>query len=553
MPDLCSNLQWRITYFDPKLFEWDDLPDPGAPPEWKSPGLAFSGMSGINFPTQVFYTSPDYKYETRPAAVGYLCTLQADHLDTYLVKATRGNVMFRAEFTNGAILEVITKSVGWNGLEWVLSLGTDTVTLGTLTQTWVHNNLQKIPIGTVMVDFTYFYDYTHQIDSSTAYNNFGWIAAGMTSGRYALEDFPILFVQNALLSKSEQIFAILNGSQADEEVGPENEPEEPNDAQFGYVDYPIDWPDTPTTDGLSTGLLSLYKLDSGTLNGLARTLWDDNFFNGIVKNFDSPFDNLISLNLLPLDVTGTDAEVMIGNYATSITAKKITGQFVDVDGGTVEVPKIFGHQFDFKPASDCQIYLPYIGYKNIDLDDVVGGTLHLKYRIDLLTGNILAMIRVSLDDRYYHDSVEYYFSGNCATSLPLSGVNYMGYYGRMIGQIGVAAGIMGGGLGGAAMAAGGVSSMLQNKPDYQRSGNLSGCFGFMGPQTAFLLLSSPKSGIAGNLQSEKGLMSNIYSSFASLSGYNEIDVFHPTADLVKECTEEEMTEIEKLLKGGVFF
>ena len=553
MPNLCSNVQWRITYFDPKLFEWDDLPDPGAPPEWKSPGLAFTGMSGINFPVGVYYTSPNYKWETRPAAVGYLCTLQADQLDAYLVKVTRGNIMFRAEFTNGAILEVITKQTEWNGLIWKLTLGTDTYTSGSISQARVHTELAKLPLGTIMVDFTYFFDYTYQVDTTTAHNNFGWIAAGMTDGRYDLEDFPILFSQNATQAQSDLIFRILDGSQADEEVGPENEPEEPNDAQFGYVDLPIDWPDVPTTDGLSTGMLSLYKLDSGTLNGLARSLWDDNFFNGIVKNFDSPFDNLISLNLLPLDVTGTDAEIMIGNYATSIVAKKITGQFVDIDGGTVEVPKIFGHQFDFKPASDCQIYLPYIGYKDIDLDDVVGGTLHLKYRVDLLTGNILAMIRVSLDDRYYHDSVEYYFSGNCATSLPLSGVNYMGYYGRMIGQIGVAAGIMRGGVGGAAMAAGGVSSMLQNKPDYQRSGNLSGCFGFMGPQTAFLLLSSPKSGIAGNLQSEKGLMSNIYSAFTSLSGYNEIDVFHPTADLVKECTEDEMIEIEKLLKGGVFF
>lgn len=551
MSNVFSNLQWKCIEWDPMLFDWSDSPEP-VPPEWTVPGIVLDAFDGVNTATKVYYTSPNYRYETRPAIGGPLMHITADHFDTYMAKASRADIMAVYEFANGARLTIKTRSSGISLLQWVLTLGELTLSSATIMQSTVHSELLKLPRGTMHVALTYFLDYSYSLDTTTPRNNFGWIGEGMVGPRWEDSKFPLLFT-SLTEPNSELFYNILDGAEVNQEVGPENLPDGPNDADFGYVDVNIDFPDLPTTDGLSTGLFSLYKLDSGKVNSLAGQLWSNDFATNILKNYDSPLENLISLNILPLDITGTDAEIMIGNYATSLVAKKITGQFVDLDGGSVEVPKIFGHQFDFKPASSCQVYIPYIGYKDIDLDDVVGGTLHLKYRVDLLTGNILAMIRVALSERYTHDSVEYYFNGNCATSLPLSGANYMGYYSRMIGQAGNAMGIMGGGIGGAAMAAGGVSSMLQNKPDYHRSGNLSGCAGFMGPQTAFLLLSSPKSGIAGNLQAEKGLVSNIYSEFANLSGYNEIYVFHPTADLVKECTEEEMIEIENLLKGGVFF
>ena len=552
MPNLCTNLQWEITYFDPKLFEWDDLPEPGAPPEWKSPGLAFSGLSGVNFPVRVYYTSPNYKWETRPPAVGYICTLQADQLDAYLVKGSRNDVMFRVKFSNGAILEVITKSPGWNGLRWELTLGSDTQSSGSLTQAQVHTQLLKIPFGNVMVDFTYFFDYTYQLDTTTAYNNFGWIASGFVGSRYDLEDFPIIFTTVATLATSEKIFNLLNGSQANEDVGPENEGDGENTANFNYVDEKIDFPDLPDTDGLSTGLLSLYKMNSGLLNSLSRTLWDDNFFNTIVKNFDSPLENIIALYLLPVDVSGTEAEVMIGNFQTSIVGEKITGQFIDLDGGSVHIQKIFGHQFDFKPVNELQIYIPYIGIRQIELDDCVGGDIYLKYRLDLLSGNLLAMIRVVNDEsRYYHDSVEYYFEGNCATSLPLSGANYMSYYGSLIGgAVRATTGLSQENIG---QAVSGASSMMSAKPSYERAGSLSGNFGFMGQQTAFIIMSSPVTGIAGNLQEEMGLRSNRYSAFSALSGFQKIYSFHPNETLSNECTEEELMEIERLLKEGVFF
>lgn len=558
MSDLLSNIAWRITYFDPALFDWSDLPDP-VPVEWTIPQAMFgNSMSGLAKPGKLKYTSPNYMYEVPTIGNGFMQVWSPQHMDAYFAKNIKNDIMFKAEYSDGAVLTVYNREPGTTGTNafWRLERsGYNTVqSQGSFTSPNVHTQLLKDNDPESMIVFNYCYDATYQIDTSFYRNNFGWLATKFEgSGRWEYSEFPYLMFAVGTEARSQEIYDILEGSQIDNpEVGPENEGDGENDADFQYVDQSIDFPDLPTTDGLSTGIISLYKMNTGLLNSLSRVLWDDNFFNNIVKNFDSPLENVISLNILPINVSGTEAEVMIGNFMTSIIGEKIHGQFIDLDGGSVHVQKIFGHQFDFKPVNELQIYIPYIGYRSLDLDDCIGGELYLKYRVDLLTGNLLAMIRVVNDpERYDHDSVEYYFEGNCASSIPLCGANYMNYYGNLIGgAMRTASGMV---TGNAMQGLSGASSMISSKPEYQRSGSIRGNFGFMGNQTAFIMMSSPVSGIAGNLQTERGLRSNRFSKFDILTGFQKINSFHPNSALSSECTEEELAEIENLLKEGVFF
>ena len=320
---------------------------------------------------------------------------------------------------------------------------------------------------------------------------------------------------------------------------------------FEYVDDNIEFPDLPTDTALASELVCLYHMDSGTVTALARELWSQNFFDNILKNYDSPFENILALNILPVAVTGTNANVYVGNFDTSLTAERITTQFVDLDGGTCSIPKIFGNQLDFAPASTAQIFIPFMGYKDLDLDDLSGGTATLKYRLDLLTGNLLAMLKITQTDRYAHNSHEYEWGGNCASSIPLSGANYMTMYSNIINgalsTIGMAS------SGNIIGAAGGVSSIMTSKPQYMRSGNISGNMGFMGQLRAFILLSSPVSSIPGNIKKIHGVRSNIYMAFSGLTGLQQIQDWRPNTTLTSVCTKEELEEIDKLLKEGVIF
>lgn len=343
------------------------------------------------------------------------------------------------------------------------------------------------------------------------------------------------------------------------EVTPDNptpaEPTEDQNPEIEYRDDQIDFPDLPTDTVLATDFIRMYHLDNAGLTALAADLWDNNFYTNILKNYDSPFENIISLNILPVAVTGTSATVIIGNYETTVTGEAIATQFVDLDGGSCRIDRLRDNQLDFEPARTLSIFLPFIGYRQIDLDDLVGGTAYLKYRIDLLTGNLLAMLRIVLDrngsGRYAHDSVEYFFNGNCATSIPVSGSNYATQYSNMLnGAMSCTSSILSGGITGAM---GGASSIMNSKPIYQRSGALSGNVGFMGNMTAFFLLSSPLPHIPANARQLMGYRSMIYRSFENLAGYEQIETHHPSAALAKECTKEELDEIERLLKEGVIF
>lgn len=360
-------------------------------------------------------------------------------------------------------------------------------------------------------------------------------------------------------STAQAAFNAFDGVIKEEEEQPDNtdpaSPSNPADPFPEYMDDEIPLPDLPVDTALSSDFLKLYHLDDVALSSLASVLWSDDFFENILKNYDSPFENIVSLNILPVDVSGSSRSIRIGNYDTNVLGDEITTQFVDLDGGSVYVDRLRDNQLDFEPARSCQIYIPFIGYRQIDLDDLSGGWIQLHYRLDLLTGNLLAMLQITQDPtqggRYAHNSVEYFFNGNCATSVPVSGANYMLQYSNMLnGAMSASTGLVTGSISGAV---GGASSVMNNKPAYMRSGQLSGNVGFMGQMTAFLLLSSPIPHIPANARNIVGYRSMIYWDFGSLSGYAEIESFHPSADLAKECTEEELNEIETLLKGGVIF
>ena len=354
-------------------------------------------------------------------------------------------------------------------------------------------------------------------------------------------------------TSSAALYAMFKGAGAieDWDIGNPSEPSPPGTGLYTYTDSEIDWPDLPTLSAIGSGFLSLYKLTPENLNALGEYLWSNNFFDNIIKNYSSPFENIISLNILPLTISGQVDSIKIGNLDSSVVAQKLSGQFLDCDFGSVGIPKIFGNQLDFSPATSCSIYLPYIGFRSLDLDAASGGIISLRYRVDLVTGSCVALIRITQTDRYQHNSVEYSFTGNIASPIPISGSNYSGIAGSILGGLSraVTSGMSGNFMG----IAGGVSSIMNSKPEYSRSGNISGTAGLLGLQQAFILLNSPIQSIAGDIKHLEGLRSNVKVAFSGLSGFQKIETYTPTTSLAAECPAEELEEIKNLLMEGVYF
>ena len=181
------------------------------------------------------------------------------------------------------------------------------------------------------------------------------------------------------------------------------------------------------SSALSSDFIRAYYLEKSEVNAFSEFLWSESFTNSILKNQNSPIDNIQKCYLLPFDIVTRDAksQLKVGNIifndsnAEQILAYRIDNQFQEVDFGNMEIKEYYGNFLDYK--TDIEIFLPFIGTNKLNIYEVMNSTINLTYRIDILTGNCIALIRVIKDSFGTElNSLLYTFTGNCANELPLN-------------------------------------------------------------------------------------------------------------------------------------
>ena len=79
---------------------------------------------------------------------------------------------------------------------------------------------------------------------------------------------------------------------------------------------------------------------------------------------------------------------------------------------------------------------------------------------------------------------------------------------------------------------------------------MSSTVGFMGIKKPFIILSRPIQSLAENYNTYRGFVSNIAMTLGDCTGYTEVEEIHLENI---SATENEISEIEDLLKSGVIF
>lgn len=316
----------------------------------------------------------------------------------------------------------------------------------------------------------------------------------------------------------------------------------------------------PLTDVTNTKFLTLWEATSTQLDTLAADLWSNAFNTGIFKNQRDPFEALISLHQMPLPPDQIAAgNIKIGNYepnpAIQMTRIK---QYKTLYCGSVEVPEYWGNALDYNGGGTrLEIYLPYIGTRELDPDDFVGGRCHVTYTVDMLTGACVAQVRANRTDpdSGHIDSVLYVYSGVCGVEIPLSGSSHSVTVGNIISGIAAAGGavvsVATGGmalpaLGAVAGAAGSIAANA-NKTHVSRSGGVSQNAGIMSPQKPYLIISRPVQQTPDQIKRFSGFPAYVTGPLSGFSGFTK--VFRVHVDVT--ATEAERDEIERLLKQGV--
>lgn len=331
------------------------------------------------------------------------------------------------------------------------------------------------------------------------------------------------------------------------------------DGTFDFDGDDITLPPVPPIDAIGTGFVTIYRPTREQLTSLSSYLWSDLFsLDSLKKLFANPMDLIIGLSLIPVSppISGT-TELKVAGFGTGIMCDKVSSQFMTVSCGQIEIPKRYATFLDYSPYTKCEIFLPFIGSKPLNPNEIMGKRVEVVYRVDILTGACNAFILAN-------NSVIAQFSGSMIYQIPVTATDYKSTVNGILSiattAVGVVAGAVSGGAGTgvaiAAMNAGNVVNSVENiAPDIAvHGGSNAGASGILSSQTPYLVWTYPRESRpkynGDSFKSYVGDTSNIAGVVSDFNGFLVCSEVHiePNAQIEKE----EIFEIEKLLKSGVF-
>lgn len=352
---------------------------------------------------------------------------------------------------------------------------------------------------------------------------------------------------------------------------PEQDAPVPGDGDTSSEAIP-DPPPLPNVDVTDTGFVTVYNPNVIEIRQLAYFMWSGDFVDLIKKMFAEPFSALISLKLIYAPViTGNNQVVWLGNVETGVSMKKVTQQFIDIDMGKLTISEFFGSFADYAPYTKVQIFLPFIGYKDLNVDEVMNAIIHLRYRIDVYSGACIAFLTITKDIKSTKlNSILYQFDGNCSMEIPFTSNDNSRYVAAILnattqGALSLASSssvsppkpqdpfvkepnTASFNLGSLAPVANGMLDILSVKPNVARSGSLAGAIASMGVKQPYVIIHRPIQHMPANYQKYYGIPLNLTRTLSELSGYTVVSqVFIESAG----ATDEEVQMITTLLRSGV--
>lgn len=150
------------------------------------------------------------------------------------------------------------------------------------------------------------------------------------------------------------------------------------------------------------GSINVYNVTIDELTQFA----EERFFNvegeGSTQEVDLG-DYVSKLFRLYCDIGDTtESTLKVGNFNLSnITVQVPINDTFTVDCGTLTVNGKNGTANDFN--GELQIMLPFIGFQTINIDKALNNPLHLYYKINLVTGESVAILEINSIPAYYWD------------------------------------------------------------------------------------------------------------------------------------------------------
>ena len=141
----------------------------------------------------------------------------------------------------------------------------------------------------------------------------------------------------------------------------------------------------------------IYSLAKSQLDAFISDMWDftwteltTNMMTGIYNNL---IDNVQSIRLMPFSGSDLGAISLVngiscGWWTHTANVNKLTPDKSIKTAGSYELKKSFNGWADYSPYTSIELYLPYLGWMELDTNLFMGHTIKVEYTLDVLCGVI---------------------------------------------------------------------------------------------------------------------------------------------------------------------
>ena len=316
------------------------------------------------------------------------------------------------------------------------------------------------------------------------------------------------------------------------------------DDDKGYKDNKDKDDDDTDTQVLSSGigvLTSTFHMTKERLVQLGQFLWGSSIFDEFSLINNNPIENIISCKAIPYAISGTTQEITLGNVNTGVNGEKISQNFSKQTIGSVAIAEHYKNFLDYAPYTNVIIYLPYIGFKELDASLVMGKTLRIEYTLDVITGGCLAQIYVG-KIRLYE------FTGNIGVDISITASNRAQVESAYINAgVGVVSSAMSGNVTGAVNS---IIGAATSQYHYSGTGNPSPSCVASTNRTCYVVIDRPQYQPLKAFNHTRGRMCCLSKTIGSLKGYTVCDGNIDISGI--SATDEEKDEIVNILSTGFF-
>lgn len=276
----------------------------------------------------------------------------------------------------------------------------------------------------------------------------------------------------------------------------------------------------PTLSPLSTELMHCYKVNQSILNKIASAMYPDYvlsqptveealeaIFNQI--HYNKMVDYLLDLMILPIDVPAPHTvRVKVGGKTLKtaddpwIEASLIQNPYVDFSCGELAVPEYWANFLDFA-GTKFKLFLPYVGYVDLQPEYINGGSISVDYRFNVLDGSFICFIHSTSGHSELEESLIGQYAGVAAVHIPLQSTDYAAKVSGLISAVGtVAAGITTGGVGAGIAAS--ANAVIQ-KPGTTHANGYNASSSYLSHRTPYLIIERQASQFSEKYPEEVGL------------------------------------------------